>query len=85
MILIGNCYRVIHGTFSRKPSRFGWSVECKLPLSGKIMILSQLTWAKQHGIKSVITIRERPLNEKWFPRGCKIDYRHLIVNEDSQS
>jgi hypothetical protein len=38
MILIGNCYRVIHGTFSRKPSRFGWSIECKLPLSGIISL-----------------------------------------------
>jgi hypothetical protein len=77
MTLIGDCYRVIHGTFSRKPSQFGWSVEGKLAASGKIMIISQLTWAKQHGIKSVIIIRERPLNEKWFPQGCGIDYRHL--------
>jgi hypothetical protein len=34
----------------------------------------------QHGIKSIITIKEKPLPSKWFESG-KIDYFHLSVED----
>jgi len=44
---------------SKKPSKFGWVIEGKLAASGRIMNKRQLAWAKKHGIKSVVTIREQ--------------------------
>jgi atypical dual specificity phosphatase len=66
MTLIRNCYRLVHSRFSRKPSRFGYIIEGKLAASGRLMTHSQLTWAIRQGIKTIITIREQPLEEKWF-------------------
>jgi atypical dual specificity phosphatase len=81
MTLIGDCYRVVHGQFSRKPSKFGWVVEGKLAASGRLMIRSQVLWVIKQGIKSIITIKETPVNEKWF-EGCEgVEYRHLQVED----
>lgn len=41
----------------------------------------QLAWAATHGIKSVVTIREFPLESTWFASGCGIAYRHIQVKD----
>src|SRR5689334_8553691 len=81
MTTIGDCYRLLHSKFSRKPSRFGWIVEGKLAASGRLMSKSQVTWCAKHGMKTVITVLENPLAENWFPEGCGIDYKHLKVED----
>jgi hypothetical protein len=66
MTLIGDCYRAFHSTFSRKPSKFGWISEGKLVASGRLMTHAQIAWVIKHWIKSIITIREKPINEMWL-------------------
>src|SRR5262245_7030823 len=81
MTLIGDCYRVVHDQFSKRPSRFGWVIEGKLAASGRLMTRSQVIWVIKQGIRNIITIRESPLNEKWF-EGCNgVEYQHLQVED----
>jgi atypical dual specificity phosphatase len=43
---------------------------------------SQVAWALKHGIRSVVTIKETPLNADWFSiEGCGLNYRHLKVED----
>jgi atypical dual specificity phosphatase len=64
--VLGDIYRYFRSWFSHKPSRFGWVIDGRLAASGRLMTSSQLKWAIDKGIKSIVTIRETPLNHKWF-------------------
>lgn len=78
---IGDCYRYLHSWFGHKPSRFGWVIENRFAASGRLMNRNQLEWAVKHGIKSVVTIREFPLEPKWFMDQKGIEYRHVKVED----
>lgn len=84
---MGDSYRTLHRAFSRKPSKFGWVIEGKLAASGRLMSKSQLAWCVKHGIKSVVTIRELPLESKWFAADKQkdpdnvISYKHIEVKD----
>ena len=64
------------------PTNFNWVIEdklagCRIPTS-----LREIKWlAKEHGIRSITTIKEKPLSSKWFEGSDigegKIDYFHL--------
>jgi atypical dual specificity phosphatase len=58
---LGDYYLYLRGTVAKSPYRFGWVIEGRLAASGRLMTSSQLAWAARHGIKSVVTIREVPL------------------------
>ena len=81
MALAGDFYRYLHSWFGNKPSRFGWLVKDKLAASGRLMRPSHLAWAIKNGIKSVVTIRESPLDPAWFPKESGIDYKHVKVQD----
>ena len=81
MPLEGDFYRYLHSWFGNKPSRFGWVIKDKLAASGRLMRPSQLVWAIKNGIKSVVTIRESPLDPAWFPKDSGIDYKHVKVQD----
>jgi len=66
MALLGGIYRYVRSWVTHKPSRFGWIVDGKLAASGRLMTPGQLKWAIDNGIKTVVTIREVPLNPKSF-------------------
>jgi atypical dual specificity phosphatase len=79
MALIGDFSRYLLSRSRDRPSRFGWVIHDKLAASGRLMTISQLAWVIKMGIKSVLTIRESPLEPAWFPKGCGINYKHLKV------
>lgn len=81
MAVLGDIYRYFRSWFSHKPSRFGWVIDGRLAASGRLMTSSQLKWAIDKGIKSIVTIRETPLNHKWFRDQPAIKYRHVKVED----
>ena len=81
MTRLGDFYKYLRSLFTNRPSRFGWVIKDKLAASGRLMTPSQLSWAIKNGIKSVVTIRESPLEPSWFPKGCGIDYKHIKVED----
>jgi len=78
---LGDIYLYLRSTVAKSPYRFGWIIEGKLAASGRLMSPSQLAWAANHGIKSVVTIREFPLESTWFASGRGIAYRHIQVKD----
>ena len=81
MPLEGDFYRYLHSWFGNKPSRYVGVIKDKLAASGPLMRSSQLAWAIKNGIKSVVTIRESPLDPAWFPKESSIDYKHVKVQD----
>ena len=79
--LAGDFYRYLHSWFGNKPSRYVGVIKDKLAASGRLMRPSQLAWAIKNGIKSVVTIRESPLDPAWFPKESSIDYKHVKVQD----
>jgi protein-tyrosine phosphatase len=49
--------------------------------------LREIKWlAKEHGIRSIVTIKEKPLPSEWFNKSSgigegKIDYFHLSIED----
>jgi atypical dual specificity phosphatase len=80
---LGDYYLYLRSRVAKSPYRFGWVIEGRLAASGRLMTPSQLAWAASHGIKSVVTIREVPLESAWFTSGCGIVYRHIKVKDHS--
>jgi atypical dual specificity phosphatase len=86
MTLIGNLFRWIHGKLSNKPTNFSWVIENKLAGSGTPMTLEQYRWLIKKNIRSIVTVREFPLPEKWLLDGkkdtsIKEDYRFEYVKD----
>ena len=86
MTLIGNLFRWIHGKLSNKPTNFSWVIEYKLAGSGTPMTLEQYRWLIKNNIRSIVTVREFPLPEKWLydsvkDTSIKEDYRFEYVKD----
>src|ERR687887_330399 len=83
MTKIGNTYRWIYGHVVNRPTNFSWVIEGKLAGSGMPMTFSQFLWVVTHGIKTIVTLREVPLPQKWLINniGARIDYLHLEVED----
>jgi atypical dual specificity phosphatase len=92
MVKFGNFYRWIYGLLAGRPTNFNWVIKGKLAGSGIPMSLSELRWlVKQQGIRSVVTIKEKPLPSEWFDSTSsksvnhetdkKIDYFHLSIED----
>ena len=86
MTLIGNLFRRIHGKLSNKPTNFSWVIENKLAGSGTPMTLEQYRWLIKNNIRSIVTVREFPLPEKWLfdsvkDTSIKEDYRFEYVKD----
>ena len=86
MVKIGNLFRWIYGHITGRPTNFNWVVEDKLAGCGIPTSLREIKWlAKEHGIRSIATIKEKPLSSKWL-ESCgigeeKIDYFHLSIED----
>jgi len=62
------------------PTNFNWVIEDKLAGCGIPTSLREIKWlAKEHGIRSIITIKEKPLSSKWF-EGSDIGERPSTEN-----
>jgi atypical dual specificity phosphatase len=82
MTRIGNTYRWFHGRFANRPTNFSWVIEKRLAGSGMPVNLPQLLWVAKNGIRSVITVRERPLPTSWLANtGQELEYLHLKVDD----
>jgi atypical dual specificity phosphatase len=78
MTLIGNLFRWIHGKVSNKPTNFSWVIDNKLAGSGTPMTSEQYRWLIKKNIKSIVTVREFPLPQKWLIDNEK----ETIINDD---
>jgi len=86
MTLIGNLFRWVHGKVSNKPTNFSWVIDNKLAGSGTPMTSEQYRWLIKNNIKSIVTLREFPLPERWLVENgkdtiIKEDYKFVYVKD----
>jgi atypical dual specificity phosphatase len=93
MAKISNLFRWIYGHITGRPTNFNWVIEGKLAGSGIPTSLREIKWlVKEHRIKSIVTIKEKPLPSEWFDSDSsssagassgieKIDYFHLSIED----
>ena len=78
MTKIGDAKRKLHGMITGKPDNFSWIIEKKLAGSAIPTSKEEIDWVKQEGVKSIVTIREDPLEEEWIK---DINYLHIHSND----
>ena len=75
MTIYGDVWRKVHGTITGKPDNFSWLLENKLAGSAIPTSIDEVQWAIDQGVKSIITIREEPLDDSWT-KGVNYLYVH---------
>ena len=78
MTIYGDAWRKVHGTVTGRPDKFSWLIKNKLAGSGIPTSINEVQWVLDQGIKSVVTIREEPLDESWTR---DINYLHVLSND----
>tara|TARA_B100001765_G_C19433735_1_gene306767 strand:+ start:88 stop:582 length:495 start_codon:yes stop_codon:yes gene_type:complete len=80
MTIYGDVWRKVHGTVTGKPDRFSWLIKNKLAGSAIPTSIDEVHWIMDQGIKSIVTIREEPLNDDWVK---DVNYLHIMSNDMS--
>jgi len=70
----GNMWRKVHGKITKRPTNFSWLIEEKLAGSGMPTSFEELDWVLKQGVKSIVTMTENALPEKWV---SEIRYLHV--------
>ena len=78
MTKIGDAKRKLHGMITGKPDNFSGIIEKKLAGSAIPTSTEEVDWVKQEGVKSIVTIREEPLEDEWVK---DINYLHVHSND----
>ena len=78
MTIYGDVWRKVHGTVTGKPDNFSWMLEEKLAGSAIPTSFDEVQWVMEQGIKSIVTIREEPLDESWTK---DVKYVHIMSND----
>ena len=78
MTKIGDAKRKLHGMITGKPDNFSWIIDKKLAGSAIPTSKEEVDWLKEEGVKSIVTIREEPLEEEWLE---DINYLHIHSND----
>jgi len=78
MTKIGDAKRKLHGMITGKPDNFSWLIAEKLAGSAIPTSFDEIKWALDEGVKSIVTIREEPLDEDWIK---DINYLHIHSND----
>ena len=78
MTKIGDAKRKLHGMITGKPDNFSWIIEEKLAGSAIPTSKEEIDWVKQEGVKSIVTIREEPLEDEWIK---DVNYLHVHSND----
>ena len=78
MTIYGDVWRKVHGTITGKPDNFSWLLENKLAGSAIPTSIDEVQWAIDQGVKSIITVREEPLDESWIK---DVKYLHVHSND----
>jgi len=78
MTIYGDVWRKVHGTVTGRPDKFSWLIENKLAGSGIPTSINEVKWVIEQGVKSIITVREEPLDDDWV-KG--VNYLHVYSND----
>ena len=78
MTIYGDVWRKVHGTVTGKPDNFSWLIENKLAGSAIPTSVDEVQWAIEQGIKSIVTVREEPLDVEWVK---DVNYLHIMSND----
>ena len=78
MTIYGDIWRKVHGTVTGRPDKFSWLIENKLAGSGIPTSIEEVQWIIEQGVKSIITIREEPLDDDWIK---DVNYLHVMSND----
>jgi atypical dual specificity phosphatase len=93
MTLIGDAYRWLYSKFISRPTNFSWVINNQLAGSGLPLTFDQFMWLVNHGIGTIVTVRELPLPLEWLsvddikPSDSKgrttkkLNYFHLRVED----
>ena len=93
MTLIGDAYRWLYSKFISRPTNFSWVINNQLAGSGLPLTFDQFMWLVNHGIGTIVTVRELPLPLEWLSvddikasdsKGRttkKLNYLHLKVED----
>ena len=77
MTKIGDAKRKLHGIITGRPDNFSWLIEDKLAGSAIPTSKDEIKWLQEQGVKSIVTIREEPLDDDWVG---DIEYLHVHSN-----
>ena len=78
MTIYGDVWRKVHGTITGRPDRFSWLIENKLAGSAIPTSIEEVKWLLEQGVKSIVTVREEPLDESWIK---DVNYLHVLSND----
>jgi len=78
MTIYGDVWRKVHGTVTGKPDNFSWLIEDKLAGSAIPTSIDEVQWVIEQGIKSIVTVREEPLDDEWVK---DVNYLHIMSND----
>jgi len=78
MTKIGDAKRKLHGMITGKPDNFSWLIAEKLAGSAIPTSFDEIKWVLDEGVKSIVTIREEPLDEDWIK---DVNYLHIHSND----
>ena len=78
MTKIGDAKRKLHGKLTGRPDNFSWLIEGKLAGSAIPTSQKEIDWMQEEGVKSIVTIREEPLDENWVN---KLNYLHVLSDD----
>ena len=78
MTKIGDAKRKLHGMITGKPDNFSWLIEGKLAGSAIPTSKEEVKWLQEEGVKSIVTIREVPLDEDWVD---EMKYLHVLSDD----
>jgi len=78
MTIYGDVWRKVHGTVTGRPDKFSWLIENKLAGSGIPTSINEVEWIIEQGVKSIVTIREEPLDDDWVK---DVNYLHIMSND----
>jgi len=78
MTKIGDAKRKLHGMITGKPDNFSWLIEKKLAGSAIPTSKDEINWLHEQGVKSIVTIREEPLDDDW---ASGMNYLHVLSDD----
>ena len=78
MTIYVDVWRKVHGTVTGKHDNFSWMIEGKLAGSAIPTSFDEVQLVMEQGIKSIVTVREEPLDETWTK---DVKYVHILSND----
>ena len=78
MTKIGDAKRKLHGKLTGRPDNFSWLIEGKLAGSAIPTSKKEVEWLQEEGVKTIVTIREVPLDEEWVN---EMNYLHVLSDD----